>query len=102
MSAGAGYLRATRHPWPCLLFLLPLLAAYEVGVLWLGGGHPETLRNGADYYLRSRLLAGHPWLGWLPPLLLLIAFVVWTYRRWGDRPGDLTNVLSGMTLESVG
>ena len=25
----AGYLASTRHPWPCLLFLLPLLLAYE-------------------------------------------------------------------------
>ena len=28
---------ATRHPWNSLLFLLPLLAAYEGGILWLGG-----------------------------------------------------------------
>ena len=34
------YIGATKHPWPCFLFLLPFLAAYEGGVLWLGGTHP--------------------------------------------------------------
>ena len=31
------YLRSTRHPWACLLFLVPLLFAYELGLVWLGG-----------------------------------------------------------------
>jgi len=30
------YISATRHPWPCFLFLLPFLVIYEGGVLWLG------------------------------------------------------------------
>jgi hypothetical protein len=104
----AGYSRETRHPWSCLLFLLPLLAAYEVGVVWMGGEEPEALRNGADYWLRCGLwlklglVAASKWLCWLPPALLLLVFVVWTCRRWSDRPRDLSGVLSGMTLESVG
>ena len=41
-SAECGeYLAATRHPWACVLFVLPLLAAYEAGVLALGTGQPE-------------------------------------------------------------
>ena len=102
MSRGAGYPRATRHPWPCLLFLVPMLAAYEFGVVWMGGKHPETLRNGADHWLRCGLTAANDWLCWLPPLLLLLVFMLWSWSRWDDRPDDLTNVLSGMTLESVG
>jgi len=35
-----------------LLFLLPLLVAYELGVLWLGGTQPDALRNGADTWMR--------------------------------------------------
>ena len=35
------YIFATRHPWSALLFLIPLLALYEGGVLWLGGEGPE-------------------------------------------------------------
>ena len=42
------YWRATRHPFPCLLFLLPLLLAYEIGVIRIGGEHAETIRNGVD------------------------------------------------------
>ncbi len=102
MSSAAGYPQATRHPWPSLLFLLPLLAAYEIGVVWMGGEHPESLRNGADHWMRCQLMAANRSLGWLPPTLLLLGFLIWTCRRWGDRPADLTGVLSGMTLESVG
>src|SRR3954452_13902779 len=41
-----GYFSATRHPLECLLFLLPLLAAYEGGVAWLGGDQADRMRNG--------------------------------------------------------
>jgi membrane protease YdiL (CAAX protease family) len=84
-----------------LLFLLPLLAAYELGVFYLGGGHPEVLRNGADSWLRRGLaLAGLRQHYWTPALLLFV-LVVWNYFRRQDRPGDLVGVLSGMAIESV-
>jgi hypothetical protein len=96
-----GYVLATRHPWPCLLFILPLLAAYEAGVQALGGANPETVRNGADHWLRRGLQEVGLQVAWLPPALLLAVFVVWAYHRRADRPGDLVGVLSGMALESV-
>src|SRR3989442_1313106 len=34
---GSDYWQQSRRPWPSLVFLLPLLMAYEVGVLWLAG-----------------------------------------------------------------
>ena len=102
VSASSEYLRATRHPWPCFLFLLPLLVTYEVGVFCLGGGHPELLRNGADNWLRQGLagagLRQHFWT----PALLLVVLGGWNYWRRQDRPGDLVGVLSGMGIESVG
>ena len=55
---GPGYLPATRHPWPCLLFVLPLLIAYEACVVLFGGTHPEALRNGADNWVRGGFTAG--------------------------------------------
>jgi hypothetical protein len=101
MARHGAYLTATRHPWPCLLFVLPLVTAYELGVLELGGTHPESLRNGADNWLRY----GLTYLGlsffWLPPAALVLAFFLWTLRRWPDRPRDLLGVLTGMALESV-
>ena len=95
------YLSATRHPWPCLLFLLPLLAAYEGGVIWLGGKHPESLRNGVDAWLRWGLgKVGLRHFYWVPALLA-VAFGLWSWLRRGDRPKDLLTILSGMVLESV-
>jgi membrane protease YdiL (CAAX protease family) len=96
-----GYLAATRHPWPCLLFLLPLLAVYEVGVLWLGGTEPDTLRNGADSWLRWGLDAfGLHQLYWAPVLLAVI-FIAWSWGRRYDRPHDLFSVWIGMAIESI-
>ena len=42
-------------------------AAYEVGVLWLGGTQPDTVRNGADTWLRWGLESfGLQQLYWAP------------------------------------
>ena len=101
MALPSGYLPATQHPWPCLVFILPLLVAYEAGVLALGGPNPESVRNGADHWLRWGLSELGLSLFWLPPAVLVVVFAVWATRRWADRPGDLTGVLSGMVLESV-
>jgi hypothetical protein len=101
MGKGAGYLPATRHPWPCLLFVLPLVAAYESGVLLLGGAHPEALRNGADNWLRCGLAALGVRYSWVPPAALLLVFTGWAWGRWEDRPQDLLGVMTGMALESV-
>src|SRR5690348_2980724 len=97
-----GYLSATRHPRPCMLFVLPLLALYEAGVWLLGGANPESVRNGADNWLRVGLTrVGLPY-AWLPPVVLLFVLLVWALRRrhWAA-PGELVGVLSGISLESV-
>jgi membrane protease YdiL (CAAX protease family) len=95
------YFRSTRHPWPCLLFVAPLLLAYEAGVLAVGGPHPETVRNGADNWLRVGLTRlGISWF-WLPPAALLAVIVIWTLRRRQEKTADILGVLSGMVLESV-
>lgn len=95
------YLSATRHPWPCLLFLLPLLLAYEGGVLWLGGAHPEVLRNGADTWLHWALeVFGLHQLYWVPVLITLV-LLAWSWVRRDDRPSDLASVCLGMVIESA-
>jgi hypothetical protein len=84
-----------------LLFVLPLVIAYEGGVALLGGPHPENLRNGADNWLRVGLTrVGISWV-WLPPAILLALMVIWTWTRREERPIELLAVLSGMVLESV-
>ncbi|HZV07791.1 MAG TPA: CPBP family glutamic-type intramembrane protease [Gemmataceae bacterium] len=101
MTSHVSYLRSTRHPWPCLLFVLPLVIAYECGVVVLGGPHPENLRNGADNWLRVGLTrVGISWV-WLPPAILLALMAVWTWKRRQERPNEVIAVLSGMILESI-
>jgi hypothetical protein len=101
MTTPVGYMPATRHPWPCLLFIFPLIVIYEAGVLTLGGRNPETIRNGADHWIRSAFGLGSK-LFWLPPALLVIGLVLWTCYRWSDRPRDLMGTLTGMMIESIG
>lgn len=101
MGLPDGYLKSTRHPWPCLVFLLPLLVAYEVGVSALGGANPETVRNGADHWMRTALGGVGVHVFWLPPVVLTLAFVLASWVRWEKRPNDLVGVLCGMVLESI-
>jgi len=101
MHKRSTYLLATRHPWSCFLFLLPLLAAYEGGILLLGGGHPHTFRNGADTWLRWALeYFGLSQLYWAP-LLIAGIFIIWSVLRRKDRPADLIGVETGMVIESI-
>ncbi|MEX0717478.1 MAG: CPBP family intramembrane glutamic endopeptidase [Planctomycetaceae bacterium] len=99
-SAGADYWAQTRQPLVCLAFLAPLLAVYEVGVLWLGGPDPGSIRNGADYWMR----------GWLHGLgftqsLLLPVLVVGGLLAWhlaGRYPWRVSlDTLAGMFAESL-
>jgi membrane protease YdiL (CAAX protease family) len=101
MHRRSTYLLATRHPWACFLFLLPLLAAYEGGVLWLGGAQPLALRNGADTWLRWALEGFGLSQLYAAPLLIAGVFVVWSVLRRRDRPADLLGVETGMAIESV-
>jgi hypothetical protein len=94
------YLASTRHPWACLLFLVPLLAVYEGGVLWLGGDQAERLRNGADAWFRWGLElfgAGHVLVA---PAIILLIMLVWSWWRWWDRPDDPVTTFFGMAFES--
>jgi hypothetical protein len=96
-----GYLAATRHPWACFLFLFPLLAAYEGGLIWLGGDQAARLRNGADAWLRWALEvfgAGHVLVA---PAIILGLLLLWSWWRWADRPSDPITTWFGMAFESV-
>jgi hypothetical protein len=95
------YLRATRHPCSSALFVLPLLAIYEIGIWLLGASNADRLRNGADTWLRWLLsragLVQSFWTG----LLLAIALLAWTWWRRQDRPGDLPGIWMGIVTESA-
>ena len=101
MRPSSGYLEGTQHPFACLLFVLPMLLTYEIGVWTLGGSAPETVRNGADHWMRTALESIGVGAVWLPPTLLASGFVVWSWLAWDNRPQDLVGVLCGMILESI-
>lgn len=94
------YLAATRHPWAAFLFVVPLLAAYEAGVIWLGGADAAPLRNGADGWVRVQLgLLGlaHHLIAPAAVAALLLARAWW---RWSDRPAEPIPVWFGQAFES--
>src|SRR6267378_655445 len=100
-SEADNYWSATKHPWACVLFVLPLLAIYEIGLYATGHGAPEDLRNGADAWLRSALteVGVSPVYG--APVLLVIVLFLWGLLRREGRPTDKIGVWVGMTCESA-
>lgn len=84
----------------CLIFLLPILVVYEIGILWLGGTNPEELRNGADYWMRAWLQQQGYRMPWLLPFLVIVSLL--TYQILGRFPWHFRfETLIGMAAESV-
>lgn len=96
-SSGMDYWFESRRPFASLVFIAPLLAAYEAGVLLLGS---DAIRNGADVWLRQLLeLAGFGQY-FLLPVLCVCILLGWhhtTREPWEVSP----SVLRGMACECV-
>ena len=95
-----GYWEATRQPISSLVFVLPLLTIYELGVIRLGGALADDLRTGADAWIRRALLALGLRESWLPPAAISGALLLWQVFRsgtWKFRPSCLV----GMLVESL-
>lgn len=91
------YWSISRTPLTSLVFTMPLVLAYEGGVLLMGRGSP---RNGADVWLRQLLDAAGFGAYFLLPALTMIGLLAWhhvEHDRWRVRPG----ILAGMAVESV-
>ncbi|MFM8703239.1 MAG: hypothetical protein ACKOHG_05120, partial [Planctomycetia bacterium] len=96
-TAADGYWQLSRTPLTSLVFTLPLVLAYEGGVLVMGRGSP---RNGADVWLRHLLDALGFGQYFLLPALTIVGLLAWhhvAHDRWQVRAG----VLAGMALECV-
>lgn len=92
-----GYWSLSRTPLTSLVFSLPLVLAYEGGVLALGRGSP---RNGADVWLRQTLDALGFGAYFLLPVLTVVGLLAWhhvEHDRWRFSPA----VLAGMAVESL-
>lgn len=84
-STSPTYWRETRRPFCNLLFLLPLILVYELGVWALAGENGDAIRNGADAWMRVFLSRAGIHLTWLPPLILLGTLAAWhvsTKQPW--------------------
>lgn len=96
-ASSDGYWSLSRTPLTSLVFTLPLVLAYEGGVLLLGRGTP---RNGADVWLRQSLDALGFGAYFLLPVLTAVGLLAWhhvEHDRWRFSPA----VLGGMAVESV-
>lgn len=92
------YWTESARPLNGLVFVAPMLVAYELGVIALG---PRALRNGADVWLRS--LLDHAGLGqyFLLPLLTCGVLLAWHHLRHDQWRCDSLTLL-GMAFESAG
>jgi len=101
LPSPGSYLRATRHPWACVFFVMPLLLGYEFGLVLMDAQNAHMLRNGADTWLRwlfsSLGIHGDIWV----PGFVAAALIVWSAVRRKDRPHDYTTVAVGMIVESA-
>ncbi len=91
------YWALSRTPLTSLAFTLPLVLAYEGGVLLLGRGTP---RNGADVWLRQALDGLGFGQYFLLPALTVVGLLAWHHMqhdRWRFSPA----VLVGMCVECV-
>jgi hypothetical protein len=91
------YWSLSRTPLTSLVFSLPLVLAYEGGVLLLGRGSP---RNGADVWLRQLLDALGLGAYFLLPTLTVLGLLAWhhvEHDRWKFSGG----VLAGMAAECL-
>jgi hypothetical protein len=88
------YLTAAKRPLAGLLFVLPLLAIYEIGVLCLGDG-VAPVRTGTDIWMRGWLTE----TGWRFPVLLPI-LTIGTLLGWHRARGDAWSC-RGETLVSM-
>lgn len=92
-----GYWSLSRTPLTSLVFALPLVLAYEGGVLVLGRGTP---RNGADVWLRQLLDSIGLGPYFLLPALTIVGLLAWhhvEHDRWRFSPG----VLAAMLVECL-
>lgn len=93
------YWSQTRRPLLCLVFLAPLLAIYEAGLLGLDGD-AERIRNGADAWMRSGLAQIGLAHVWLLPGLVVVGLLGWHVA--GKFPWRISaETLAGMLAESL-
>ncbi len=96
-----GYWQTTRHPWPCLLFVLPLLAFYEGSMAYQAMEGLQPYRCGLDSWLHASLVRLQWNAEYLPSLLMGVICVSWAVILWDRSPPENLSTIAGMFLECV-
>ncbi|MFN0051266.1 MAG: CPBP family intramembrane glutamic endopeptidase [Planctomycetales bacterium] len=103
-SPGDDYWALARQPLHSLLFLLPLLGIYELGVHRLGASD-EAFRSGADYWMRTALRQiGLEYSATLP-LIVIVSLCAWHLAgryRWKLSASTLIGMLAESLLLGSG
>ncbi len=92
------YLNQSARPLTSLIFVAPILVAYEIGIVALG---PTAMRNGADMWLRSLLDAMGFGQYFLLPLLtcfVLAALHHLARQAWSISADTLSRMFSETTV----
>ena len=98
----AGYWAESARTMTSLAFITPLLVIYELGVMVLG---PESVRNGADVWLRELLKCAGFGQYVLLPVLTVVILLSWhhtTGKPWCLSSGVLSGMLVECTLLALG
>ncbi len=95
------YWDKTKRPLPNLFFVLPLLIAYEVGVLLIGETNGFSVRSAADSWLRWTLANIGIESTWIVPGLIVAILVGWQIYEKDPWVLELP-VFLGMIGESIG
>lgn len=96
---GLAYWNDTRRPFVNLVFVLPWILVYEIGV-WATGAGGETVRNGADAWLRTALATWGVSSAVALPLFVLGGLLAWHF--FSDHPSRVSgDTLAGMFAESL-
>ncbi len=103
-SRTTDYWAESRRPLASLIFLLPLLAAYELGVLWFDAAQVAAVRNGADTWMRTWLLQVGGDRPWMLPALIVAALLSWHLAgkfSWRMSLDTLVGMLSESLLGAI-
>jgi len=93
------YWMAARRPLAGLLFVLPMLMAYELGVIWFRAD-VSSVRTGADAWMQAWMMD----FGWQVPVflpLLTIGILLMWHRARGDAWRCRGETLIAMAAEST-
>lgn len=104
-STSSDYWSDARTPLSSLLFLIPWIVVYEFGVLVMGQDQPDTVRNGADFWMRSLLSQLGLTQNLLLPTIVVTMLLAWHVMRknpWQVRVETQLGMLAESVLLAIG